>query len=229
MLIKKVHIFKRARYIGLVILIVSLLIVSSARADDNSIKATSVVKFAGGIVSAYFIHEAAHALVAGATGTSMNWKGGDITQPIQFTEHTSNHTKGFAINSAGLLAQMATSEFILLNDKIDKNDSYVRGIMLINILNPLVYAADYWLIKKTNRSDGNSYTGDLKGIEFHSNKTTADIFTGTMVALVTFEAYRFVKTQSWAPKWLRNDGEPEHFNLVPLSSGGAFLTYTMTF
>lgn len=229
MLTNMVHISKKNCYIGLIILIVSLFIVSAARADDNSIKVTSVVKFAGGMASSYLIHEAAHALVAGATGTSMDWKGGDINQPLQYKENASNHTKGFAINSAGLLAQIATSEIILLSDKIDKNDSYVRGMMLMNILNPLFYAADYWLIKKTNRSDGDTYTGDLKGIEFHSNKTTADIFTGTMVALVTFEAYRFVKTQSWAPKWLKNDGEPENFNLVPLSSGGAFLTYTTTF
>jgi hypothetical protein len=121
---------------------------------------------------------------------------------------------------------MGTSEFILFNDKIDKNGSYVRGVMFWNIVNPLVYAIDYWFIHKTNKLDGNTYMGDLKGIEFYSNKTTADIFTATMVALVSFEAYRFVKTQSWAPEWLKDKGEPEHFNVVPLLSGGALLTYT---
>lgn len=224
-----VHISKKAGYIGLIILIVSSLTVSSASAADDSFDFLPVLKFAGGIVSSFAIHEGAHALVGGVTGTSMTWKAGDVNQPIQFTENSTSNSKGWAINSAGLLAQMATSEFILFNDKIDKNGSYVRGMMFWNIVNPLAYAIDYWFINKTNTIDGNTYTGDLKGIEFYSNKTTADIFTGTMVAIVAFEAYRFAKTQSWAPEWLKDKGEAEHLGLVPLASGGALLFYTARF
>lgn len=225
----KIHISKKAKYVGLIILILSSLLVNSANAADDSIVFIPVLKFVGGIVSSFAIHEGAHALVAVATGTSTDWRGGDVNQPIQFTEHSTSNSKGWAINSAGLLAQMGSSEFILLNDKIDKNDSYVRGMMSWNILNPLFYAVDYWLINKTNKVNGNSYTGDLQGIEIHSNHTTANIFTGTMVALVGFETYRFVKTQSWAPEWLKDKGEFEHFSLAPLPSGGAFLCYTIRF
>jgi len=180
-------------------------------------------------VAAFMIHEGAHALVAGVTGTSTTWTVGDVNQPISFTERSKNHDTGLAINAAGLLAQAGCSEGILFSDKIDKNDSFVRGMMFWNIFNPLAYAVDYWFIGKTNSIHGNAYKGDLSGIEFHSNKTTADIFTGTMVALATFEAYRYVKTQSWAPEWLKDRGEPAHFSLAPLRSGGALLSYTARF
>lgn len=218
-----------AGYTVLVILLAVLSAPSSANAADDSFELKPVLKFAGGIVSAFMIHEGAHALVAGVTGTSMDWKVGDVNQPIQFTEHSTSISKGFAINSAGLLAQAGCSEFILFNDKIDKNDSFVRGMMLWNLLNPLAYAADYWFIGRTNSINGKTFKGDLSGVEFHSGKRTADIFAATMVTLATFEAYRYVKTQSWAPEWLKDKGEPEHFSLAPLPSGGALLSYTVRF
>lgn len=220
---------KKAGYIGLVMFIVSSFVASLAGAADNSIESHPGLKFAGGIVSAFMIHEGAHALVVGVTGTSTTWKVGDANQPLSFTEHSRNDGTGLAINSAGFLAQTGCAEYILFNDKIDKNDSFIRGMMLWNIVNPITYAIDYWFIHQTNKSDGNTYEGDLKGIEFYSNKKTADIFAGTMVALATFEAYRYVKTQSWAPEWLKSKGEPEHLSLAPLPSGGALLSYTVRF
>lgn len=220
---------KKAKHIGLMIVIVSSLVVRTANAADDSIDFLPVLKFAGGMVSSFVIHEGAHALVAGLTGTSMDWKIGDVNQPINFTEYSKNKTNGFAINSAGLLVQMGASEFILFNDKIDKNDSFIRGMIFWNIVNPLMYAVDYWFIHKTNTSNGNAYMGDLKGIEFYSNRQTAEVFTGTMVALVAFEAYRYAKTQSWAPEWLKDTGNLEHLSFAPLPSGGALLSYTSKF
>ncbi len=220
---------KKARSIGLIICIGTLLVASLARAADNSTEVPPVIKFTGGIVAAFMIHEGAHALIAGVTGTSMDWEIGNVNQPISFTEHSKNDDRGLAVNSAGLLAQAGCSEFILYADKIDKNDSFIRGMMLWNILNPIFYAVDYWFIEKTNKINGNSFQGDLSGVEFHSNKGTADIFAGTLVALAAFQAYRYAKTQSWAPEWLKNMEELEHLSFTPLPSGGALLAYTFRF
>jgi hypothetical protein len=223
------HISKRAGHIGLIIFIVSLLVARLASAEDNPFEFRPILKFTGGIVSAFLIHEGAHALVAGVTGTPTTWKFGDLNQPVAIIEHSKNAGNGWAINSAGLLAQAGCSEFILFNDKIDKNDSFVRGMMFWNIVNPINYAIDYWLIHKTNKIEGNKYDGDISGIEFYSDKKSADIFAGTMLAITTFQAYRYIKTQSWAPQWLKDKGEPEHFNLVPLPAGGALLSFTISF
>jgi len=220
---------KKAKHIGFTLFIAGSLATNLAIAADDSFEFQAALKFAGGIVSAAMIHEGAHALVAAGTGTSMSWRVGDATQPLVFTERSKNDVTGLAINSAGLLAQAGVSEVILCNDKIDKNDNYIRGMMLWNIVHPVVYAIDYWFVHNTNQFHGNTYKGDLQGIEFYGNKKSADIFAGTMVAIAAFEAYRYVKTQSWAPEWLTGKGKPEHLSLVPLPSGGAFLSYTLQF
>ena len=159
-----VNILKKAGYIGFILFIVSTGMISLASASDDSSEFLPFLKFAGGIVSGFIIHEGAHALVAGVTGTTTTWKVGDANQPLAFIEHSKNNDTGLAINAAGLLAQAGSSEFILFNDKIDKNDSFIRGMMFWNIINPIAYAIDYWFINHTNKSNGNTYTGDLKGI-----------------------------------------------------------------
>lgn len=199
-----------------------------ANADDDSITYKSILKFGGGIVSAFLIHEGGHAVVGVLTGTKMDWRAGDVTQPIDFTEFSTSKERGWLINSAGLLTQAAGAEFILQYDKIDKNDSFVRGMMLWNILNPLMYALDYWVIHKTNTIDNNGYTGDLAGLEFYSSKRTADVFAGTMVAIAAFQGYRFARTQSWAPEWMKSSYS-NNLALMPLPSGGAILSFSFEF
>jgi hypothetical protein len=220
---------KTVRFAGSTMLFLVFLLQSPCfGADGESVTARGVLKFGGGIVSAFLIHEAAHAAVAAATGTGMNWRLGDINQPITFTEHSSSTAKGLAITSAGLIAQAIGAEVILQYDRIDKNDSYVRGMMLWNVLNPLLYAADYWFLKRTNSCHNGGYQGDLRGTEHYTSKGTADAFSATMAALALFQGYRFARTQTWAPDWLRGE-QLDRVALTPLPSGGASLTYAFEF
>jgi len=200
---------------------------SYAGAAEDGLRLGSALKFSAGIVSAFLIHEGAHALVAGLTNTDMHWETGTLNQPIAFTENANTGSKGFAINSAGLISQAAGTEIILQVDKIDKNDAFVRGMMTWNILNPILYSLDYWIFHSTNKMNGNSYQGDLAGIERYTNKATADGFALSMSAIAVFQGYRFLKTQSWAPDWLKENSRS--MSLAPLPSGGFIIGYKFDF
>ena len=112
-------------------------------------------------------------------------------------------------------------------DKIDKNDAFVRGMMTWNILNSVLYSLDYWVFHSTNKINGNSYQGDLAGIEHYSNKAAADGFALSISAIAVFQGYRFINTQSWAPDWLKEDSHS--ISLAPLPSGGFIIGYKFDF
>jgi hypothetical protein len=189
---------------------------------------TATAKFLAGVASAALIHEGAHALVAGATGTHMSWKAGNYNQPIGFTENAGSNPKGVAIYTSGLISQALTAEVILDVDRIDKNDSFVRGMMAWSIINPLLYVLDYWVIHSSNREDGYTYQGDLKGLEHYSGTSTANGFAVGIVAIAAFQGRRFLKTQTWGPDWLKKK-EFDNIGLMPLPSGGAMFSYTHEF
>ena len=201
--------------------------ITSAIAAESGMRYSSVLKFSAGIVAAFSIHEGAHALVAELTDTDMDWELGNYNQPVAFTEHASNDCKGAAINSAGLIAQAIGSEIILQVDTIDKNDAFVRGMMAWNIVNPILYALDYWFFHISNQENGNGYQGDIQGIEYYTNEPTANGFALSMAGIAAFQGYRFLKTQTWAPDWLK--GETHTLNFAPQPSGGFFITYRFTF
>ena len=200
---------------------------SYAGAAEDGVGLGSALKFSAGIVSAFLVHEGSHALVAGLTNTDLHWETGTFNQPIAFTEKADTDSKGFAINSAGLISQAVGGEIILQVDKIDKNDAFVRGMMTWNILNPILYSLDYWIFHSTNKINGNGYQGDLAGIEHYSNKATADGFALSISAIAVFQGYRFLKTQSWAPDWLKEDSHSLSF--APLPSGGFIVGYKFDF
>jgi hypothetical protein len=219
---------KNLRHIfGLMPLLALVLAPTSAIPGENDVTSVSVLKYSAGIVTAGLIHEGAHALVAGVTGTHMSWELGTYNQPIGFTENAGNDAKGVALYSAGLLAQVGGSEIILQVDKIDKNDAFVRGMMTWNILNPILYSLDYWVFRISNKGNGNNYQGDLEGIEHYSNERTANAFALSMSAIAVFQGYRFLKTQTWAPDWMKT--KLNNFTLSPMPSGGFFFTYKFTF
>lgn len=203
------------------------LIPSYASAGEDAITFSSVLKFSGGIASAYLIHEGSHLLVAGVTNTSMSMEAGTYNQPISFRENANTRSKGFAIDSAGLISQLVGSEIILQVDKIDKNDAFVRGMVAWNIWNPIMYSLDYWVFHSTNKINGNKYEGDISGIEYYSNKATADGFALSISAIAAFQGYRFIKTQSWAPDWLKDNSHSMSF--APLPSGGFIIGYKFDF
>lgn len=201
--------------------------VHPACAADEAITARSVAKFAAGVLSSALVHEGAHALAAAATNTDLTWKFGNYNQPLAFEAKASSDAKGLALYSSGLIAQLISSEIILDVDSIDKNDAYVRGMMAWNILNPVFYALDYWVFRISNQQNGNGFQGDLEGIEHYSNERTAQAFSIGITAIAAFQGYRFLKTQDWAPDWLK--AAPDNVSVFPLYSGGAMLTYELRF
>jgi hypothetical protein len=196
-------------------------------AAEETVTARSAAKFAAGVISSALIHEGAHALVAAVTDTDLTWKVGNYNQPLAYTENATGNSKAVALYSAGLIAQLICSEIILDVDSIDKNDAYVRGMMTWNILNPILYALDYWVFRISNQQNGNTFQGDLAGIEHYSSESTAQAFAVGITAIAAFQGYRYLKTQDWAPDWLK--AAPDNVSVLPLRSGGAMLTYESRF
>ncbi len=226
---RTLQIKRRSHYVlsGLTIFLIIGFIASPGLCEEDTIDFGSVFKFSAGIVSAFMIHEGSHLLVAEVTDTDIEWETGNYNQPIAFTTQTDNDTKGVALYSAGLTSQVIGSEVILRVDRIDKNDAFVRGMMAWNIINPILYSLDYWLFRKSNQENGNQFQGDIEGIEFHSSETAANLFAASMVTIASVQGYRFLKTQTWAPDWLKN--ENHSLNFMPQKSGGFLLTYEITF
>jgi hypothetical protein len=191
--------------IGAAALLIFVLKATYGNAGDEDVTYTSILKFSAGVIAAFSIHEGGHAFVGWVTDTDMDWRRGDINQPMQFTEDADSDAKGAAINAAGLISQAIGGEVILRADRIDKNDPFVRGMMAWNILNPVLYAMDYWFFHKTNNNDGDEYQGDLAGVE----------------------RYTSLQTQSWAPDWLKT--KSHRVNFRPLPSGGLVMTYDIPF
>lgn len=201
--------------------------IAPAGAEDNKITCGSACKFGAGIISAYMIHEAGHFLAGLATDTHLDWEIGTYNQPLGYTESADSDDKGLAVNSAGLIFQLIGSEVILYSDKIDKNDDFVRGMMAWNIINPILYSLDYWFIRRTNQHQSNKYRGDIEGVEYYSNRRTANIYAFSIAALASFQGYRYLKTQRWAPEWIK--GEAHTVNFTPMPSGGFALMYEYRF
>jgi len=195
-------------------------------AEDDSWP-SSVLKFSAGVAASALIHEGAHALTAWATGTAMTWEVGSYNQPVGFTERAGSNSKGVALYSSGLFSQAIGGEVLLRWDRIDKNDNFIRGMMTWDVVNPLLYSLDYWFFRRTNKKDGNSYQGDLQGIEHYSNKTTANVIAASFSAIAVFQAYRFLQTQEWAPEWLK--GETSRLGFRPLHPEGFMMTYHFRF
>ena len=192
--------------VGIVVLVnLNPFYTPSASARESSVFG-SVVAFTGGVFSAFMIHEASHAAAARVVGTKLSWEIGNYNQPIAFAECGCklSNSKGFALYSAGLVSQAVASEIILRSNRIDKDSAFVRGMMTWNILNPILYSLDYWFFRVSNRRNGNCYQGDLQGIENYSSKGRANAFAFSVSAIALWQGYRFFKTQSWAPDWVKH-------------------------
>lgn len=165
----------------------------------------SLVKFGTGIITAYALHEVGHATAGYLTGTDIDWGLGTYNQPLGFEEDADSDTNGMIVHASGLLTQVAVSEIILQSESIDNNSNLVRGMMFWNIINPIVYALDYWFIRRTNKESDTTYQGDIEGFENYSDDTSANIFAAGMFAVAAFQGYRYIKSQNWAPEWMRRD------------------------
>jgi hypothetical protein len=221
----------RRRHLKTWFVTIALLIVWSApvhaRTNDREPRTLSLLKFATGMISAYALHETGHAITAGLTGTELKWGLGTYNQPLGFTEYAKSDSAGMLVHGSGLTTQIICSEIILQSDTIDKNGSFVRGMMFWNIINPVIYALDYWVIKRTNYEDGNYYQGDLKGFEHYTDEKTANGFTTLMAGMAIYQGCRFVKTQDWAPDWI--DSGAVQLNFQPSGRDGAALIVQIAF
>jgi hypothetical protein len=206
---------------------VIVLSMTSAGAAEDGTPWSAPLKFTAGMVTAFMIHEGAHALVAEVTGTEMDWEIGNYNQPLAFTEHADSERKGAAVHSAGLISQAIGSEIILHTEGIDKNDDFVRGMMAWNVVNPILYALDYWFFRISNQGNGTNYQGDIEGVEHYTDERTANGFALSMAAIASYQGYRFLKTQSWAPEWIK--GESHTLSFAPHPSGGLLIAYRFSF
>lgn len=165
----------------------------------------SLVKFGTGIITAYALHEVGHATAGYLTGTDIEWGLGTYNQPLGFEEDADCDTDGMILHASGLLTQIAVSEIILQSASIDNNSNLVRGMMFWNIVNPIVYALDYWFLRRTNKESDTTYQGDIEGFENYTDDTSANIFAAGMFAIAAMQGYRYLKTQTWAPEWMQRD------------------------
>jgi hypothetical protein len=182
--------------------------------------------FGAGILAAYAFHEGAHWAVAGITGTELDWESGTYNQPLGFTEEADSDTNGALLHGAGLAGQALCGEVILAMDRIDKTHPMVRGMMFWNIVNPVIYAIDYWFLHSSNRIEAEGYQGDLAGIEHYAGKDVANTFAAATLGLALWQGYRFWNAQERTPA-------PTDYGLrlgmAPAPSGGAMITFQIPF
>jgi hypothetical protein len=186
-----------------------------------------VLAFSAGILTSYTIHEAAHTATAALTGTDLTWEAGTYNQPLGFTEDAHNDSAGALLHASGLIAQAAAGEVILRMDSIDKNSNFTRGMMAWNIINPIVYALDYFIIGRSNQIDEHGYQGDISGVEHYTDRGTAVAFTLSMACVAIYQGVRFMKTQDW----LEPADKPRKYslNITPVREGGVRLTFGFDF
>jgi len=195
----------------IVILIIIILSITNVYAFDFK----SSLKFTGGMAASYMIHEAGHYFAAGVTDTDIETRWFEGNQIVLLYMEPESDGDGLYITSAGLIAQAMCSE-VILDTKVNKENSFIQGMMFWNVLNPIMYAADYWWIKRTNKIEDNQFQGDLAGIEYYSDKKTANIFAGTMILLAAWHGYRFYSKKDLM------------FNIIPIKHGVG-LNFTLKF
>lgn len=169
--------------------IISIILVLSIPATTLA-GAKDIIKFGSGVITAYALHEVGHVAGGYLTGTDLDWKVGTYNQPIGFEEHAEDDAAGLIVNASGLITQLAVNT-VILDSNIDRSDSYVHGIMWWNIVNPIIYALDYWFIGRTNRIEGDGYRGDLSGIEHYAGADRADFFAFFVAGIAILQGCEF--------------------------------------
>lgn len=192
------------------------------------------VKFAAGVLTSYIaVHEGGHVLSAYLTDTRLDWEAGTYGQPIAFKEHARGDSRGALVNASGLLAQLSVNRYLLGSDTVDREDYFIQGLIWWNLVNPIVYALDYWWLHNTNDigTDG-TYRGDIAGIERYKGKGTAHAFTACVAAAALFQAWEYMTQSDKVPVPLPEShsivGSGHSLDLQPVRSGIA-LMYTFKF
>jgi len=188
-----------------VLMSITLLLVFHPVVRAEDITLDSVLKFSSGIMTSFMIHESAHAFVADLNNIDLDWQAGTYDQLLAFRVNGDiSDSDGVPLHSSGLISQIVGSEIILRSEKIDKNSAYVRGIMVWNIINPILYSLDYWFIRRSNKEVGNQFQGDIEGVENHSSDSTANRFAIVMAGLAVYQGSHYLKTQDWFKEDLRS-------------------------
>jgi hypothetical protein len=163
-------------------------------------------KIATGVAAAYGIHEAGHVVAARVTDTPINW------DSMEYTITPKDNNGGAIVCAAGLTAQAASSEIII---RKNYRGDFAAGMMLWNVINPILYASDYWIDFGYPKDQ---YGGDIRSIEAYSNHTTSNLFSIAIAGLAAFDAYRY---------WLGNN-KPVGAMIIP-ARNGAGLVYSRKF
>jgi hypothetical protein len=217
--------------LGIFLLSLAIVVAFGQQAVAGSLKKESaplaIAKFTTGVVAAYALHEMGHLAAARLTNTDIEFGAGRYNQPIGFTEHAENDTAGVILHASGLVTQTLVSEVILQTDSIDKNDTFVQGMMFWNIVNPIIYALDYWVLRRTNQETDTSYQGDIEGVENYSDESSANAFAAIMALVAAYQGYRYIQTQTWAPDWMQS--EVVQLNCQSINSQGVLLTVNFRF
>lgn len=229
----KINISTKKNFIIIATILLAFLFnLSTAVAEEKeNITFGSFLKFTSGIITAFMIHESAHAFTADLNDIDLEWHTGIYNQPIGFKMKSDisdiSDSDGRSLYSSGLISQIIGSEVILRSKNTDKNSAYIRGIMAWNIINPILYSLDYWFIGHANKEAGDRFHGDIAGIERYSSDSTADVFAFAMAGLALYQGSRYLKTQTWASDWF--EGESHRLSFGPQPSGKIGLNYKLWF
>jgi len=140
------------------------------------------------------------------------------------TEYAQGNSKKIDADSAGLISHVVNPEVIPDVNKIDKNNALINRIMAWK---PILYALDHWVIPLANKEEVKTCQGNLEGIKHYSSESSANAFAVGIAAIATFQGYRLIKTQTWAPEWLKS--EFHDLKISPHPSGGFVFSFDMRF
>jgi len=163
------------------------LLASSCFADETSASARISLAekstgFVGGIVAGLVFHELGHQAVAELEGANMHWCGTNW-----HTSAAPSALRDIAISGFG--TQVLSTEILLGDTSIPKNNSFVIGWLTHNILNTLQY-----VVRDRLRSGG---VGDFRCLR--QNGVRVGYIEVGLVAHSLFSAYRLNKNPQFVP------------------------------
>lgn len=115
-----------------------LLFPSTTLAVDWKTTATDILQFSAGIITAFALHEAGHALAAHVYGEKIEWHGSGLGSEWECL-YPCRNIENVAI--AGNLTTAVVGESLL---HLPFRGQYINGIQAFNLMNPIAYAVrDY--------------------------------------------------------------------------------------
>lgn len=131
---------------------------------------SKMLRFGGGLLTGFVIHEAGHVIAMEAKGRDWRWEG---SGSLHFRYEGESDT---CIQMAGLMAGALSSEAILLIPR-EKREAYLNGVLMFNVLNGFCYP----VFRHTG--------GDFKSLSHGERWTWGSIFVAHSL-LTSYRIYR---------------------------------------